>query len=1635
MAGLPIVGVVAAVQGMASFTANANTFNQAINNMVRTANLLTKAFSSTKGSDAAVKNAARVQLANDKLAKVQAQVAADVTKAQNNITKVTTAATQANVRAAQLTTNAQTRAAQATAKVAQVQQSSALTISRAQQQQAASAQRLSIAQNLAANAYTPARAAAAQRAAIAATSAQQRLTQVTQRGAANIAAAQASAAAATTRAAAAGSNAAATWSAGLSRVMGSHSAAAGVVANGAARMAAATSTAAASVGTAMTGMGLAAMAAAAVVAVAFVLMAKAAFDFMSQLLQDSAAYQHQMNALGAIAGETGEDVTRLSTAQLNMARTSSLNATQLSVMTTEMTKAGLGIDAVIDKALAVGNAMVVASNGELQAEQAATLLQVAFAGFGAVAVEAGRLTDQMDILPQAADAITAAVQKSTLTFTGFSDAMRQGGGTAARMGYTIQEFTALVGAMGLTIKSGSEIGTGLRMMFQNLQAPSAKALDVMREYNLSMYDSQGAIRPARDLIVDLSAKFDDAAVAAGKLTQLQRDQALATLFGGRAAKSVAALLNAGVEKYDEMYAAVSKTGTAQEAANRVMQSSVSIITKLKNTWDALKLSFGEGMEPFVNSLIQSLDKLAQAFAPTNEQAKALGETIGGILFNALSATGEVIGFVASTIGALFSVFGAFIEMVITVGTAVGTFVQSVRASMQALWNIVVAAFSGILEAGVQLIGGINAITLAILTGISGLAGGFYKAAMGVGEAFGAMVASSGESGEGIGKNLNFLATGFNAFLSGIAGIPTGFGNAFGPLAGIVGRAFSAVMANVNKFLDSLAGVPLVGELVGGARAAVGGFVTGFSTAVGAAGAAVVKFASVAVAAVKSIKLPNFRDYAGEVLASFRAAQAGVKKIASGGIPASDTDAYDYPEGPGKEPKGGGGGGDGAGDKAAKDYANALKKAQELLRDFFDDVNNMWRDHANKIGEAFEKAGLAMAEAVTEAEAEIAEAILDANDEILKLDTDRNIERDVERRKQALDDELDYAQVKREQALEDEELIYDRALEDLELIEQKKREAIERTFDKAQERAAQNREDERADQDRDYDRQAEQRQKSLDKQQQLVEDNLDKQQDAEERSLNARQTLIQDALDREQDARQKALDARLEAEEKAMKASQDARMTALEAELAGEKRARTYQQQLSEIDTKDLAARTKAQQEYAEEIRIGVKRSIADARLKEKIDTTAGETATAKGELSSQQAEDSAELSFEAAQQKRIADLQAQFDAENAAREASADAQKLALKTELEAQLAAMKAVFAAEDLALKTLHETQIDQLHEAHERARDDLSNRIENDRLNRQKDRAREDREFAEKQEAAKQKFIEEQNALQLIATRKLEDEARLRKGVQDAAAILQSKKDEQAKADLTETLDNEDYARNITQINDERDKRVAAAHEALRLQQIAITEQLAREQEDLRKQLEEKITTIKTQYIDKMQELLEEGGENMKPIIDNIGVQMEDAFNGANTQVEELLLTLQDALKKAEDLTKAINNMPKAPTNSGSTGGGTKPAAADPWAEKNYQDNLAKAAAGNKGKQYGGVVQGPYGSSQLVEAHGGEFFAGMGGYGSAVAAVRQAESMAQRGMGGSTTNTNNYSYNVNANYGRTQAEGSVRLDLSALVALTSK
>jgi TP901 family phage tail tape measure protein len=206
----------------------------------------------------------------------------------------------------------------------------------------------------------------------------------------------------------------------------------------------------------------------------------------------AAQYNQQLAAIGAIGEATAVQVEHLGQAQLELSRHSNQAAGQLGLASKELVKAGFDIEKVTGVTLEAVNNLIVASDGELKAADAALTVQVGTAAFG-------------NTVTEVADAATTAVQRSTLTFTGYADALRQAGLVAAKGGLDINEFSAAVAVAGKTISSGTEIGTGLRQMFVRLQDPSAENIALMKEYNISLYNAAGQVRPFRDVLLSLEA--------------------------------------------------------------------------------------------------------------------------------------------------------------------------------------------------------------------------------------------------------------------------------------------------------------------------------------------------------------------------------------------------------------------------------------------------------------------------------------------------------------------------------------------------------------------------------------------------------------------------------------------------------------------------------------------------------------------------------------------------------------------------------------------------------------------------------------------------------------------------------------------------------------------------------------------------------------------------------------------------------------------------------------------------------------------------------------------------------------------------------------------------------------------------
>lgn len=1261
-----------------------------------------------------------------------------------------------------------------------------------------------------------------------------------------------------------------------------------------------------------------AAAAGAVVAAAAVATAVAAAA--AAAAKAAALYNQEVAFIGAVSQASSTDVAVLSDAQLELARRSTTTAVELAKVSQELVKAGVSIKDVTGDALEAVNNLVVASKGELEAARAATLVQVSMKGFG---VSAAR----------AADIATGAVQTSTITFNEYSDAIRQGGGVLSGAGVQLEEFGALVSVVGQQIKSGTEIGTGLRVMWQRLAAPQGEAIKQMKEHKISLYDVNGAARPVVDVIGDLTDRFSAGAVASGKITQQQRDYAVAQIFGTRSSKILNALTDEGTEGYLRQLEAVQNLKAA-DLAGEVLIPSAAQAKILRQQIEILGIAFGQGLDPLVQDATTSLNNFLRQTQRTDD-VRNFSTALSDTMFNAF-------GDVSVAVGGSIDYFSKFFK------------------SLGALERAVVYFFQAVYDAAVQFSYNLGKVVGGVINHLVDMDSAARKGIFGI-------------------RDLHREAS---EFLSDIPNLAAEAGGAVSQL----GRDLDVVDFNLGEDLRK------------------------------------VDFA------IPDKPLP--RDYAGDarrrvaaVAAEIDAAHAlTAARKGSSERPDSDTEPGFLPD-------------DDELKKAADKIADILKRLLEIEKDFNDDLREESKRTAKALEEAYTDAFESINEASLKKEQDVTKAMQDAGDRERELFDERALDEATEARREALDTQLDDAARTRTLLLEDAGVTHQRSLEDEDLFQRSMRKIRQDAFDRGQQDAARQRAEKREDEDRVYQDTARDEEANLDRQQKLDENSLKQEQERRERALNTELDAEERALKQQQDLRERALAARIADEEAALEASQRLRERELEAVFDQEKLAHEAAQARAGIAAEQAADIAEAQAEYNKQLSIGVKASIAQGRLRDALAKIDKKTAEDTAKLTGRETLAGEDRTLAQSQAARKAALDATFAAEELTLEQSAQQRKDTLAAEFYAEDLRLQLAHNDKKLALDATHEQAVSDLHTEQERTRDALSDRLDREARERSHAREREDREFAEEQERYKNINNAKEDARALSEGRKRDDDERTLKRAADVKDREFQELQRKTRQTLDKQLDQEDFNRTIENLHKERDERIGAAETALAEEQKKTRRKLAEDLADLRGNLDDKIDSIRTRYIDRLDDVMTDAEGKLVPVFDRITSHIAEQLENLRDTARETASALSDAL--------------------GVKGGTVAPAAngeSDQHAERNayfnnayshyknqgFTDDEASTLAHNEsvdryGYQYGGTVPGRFGAKVPIMAHGGERFEGIGAYNTALTAVRTAEAMLGRQAQSGSTTTNNYSYNVDAQYGRVQPEGSVARDMSALVTLT--
>ncbi len=115
---------------------------------------------------------------------------------------------------------------------------------------------------------------------------------------------------------------------------------------------------------------------------------------------------------------------------------------------------------------------------------------------------------------------------------------------AGALGYSVEDTAVAIGLMANSGIKASQAGTALRSIFTNLADPTNEVKQAMEQYNISLTDAEGNMKPLSTLMVELRDRF------AG-LSEAQKTQLASTLAGKYGMSGLLAVVNASQTDFDE----------------------------------------------------------------------------------------------------------------------------------------------------------------------------------------------------------------------------------------------------------------------------------------------------------------------------------------------------------------------------------------------------------------------------------------------------------------------------------------------------------------------------------------------------------------------------------------------------------------------------------------------------------------------------------------------------------------------------------------------------------------------------------------------------------------------------------------------------------------------------------------------------------------------------------------------------------------------------------------------------------------------------------------------------------------------------------------------------------------------------
>ena len=402
-------------------------------------------------------------------------------------------------------------------------------------------------------------------------------------------------------------------------------------------------------------------------------------DFTTDVVKTGMTFESSMSSVKAISGATASEIEQIESKAKEMGATTRYTAAESADAFGYMALAGWKVE---DMLSGIDGVLSLAAASNMDLAQASDIVTDYLTAFGLTAQDSSHFVDMM----------TYAMANSNTTTVLLGEAYKNCAATAASMGYSAEETTAVLMTMANAGVKGGEAGTALNAIMTRLATDTKDCATELAKYGVNVYNAEGEMQSLSSILEGVSDHWEtltdqEQANLAKMLAGTNQYSALQTIMNGLSDSAEEAGMSFG-----DYAAALEKCdGAATDMSTTMIDNLQGDMTIFESAVDGMKLSLSEELNPALRDItqyvIKQMPNIEKALKPVFKTA------VGGLEFiiknipKAIDTAKKIIP-VVTAIGAAF----ATIKIVDSIKKTTGA-VQALFAAVAA--NPFLAAAAGV----------------------------------------------------------------------------------------------------------------------------------------------------------------------------------------------------------------------------------------------------------------------------------------------------------------------------------------------------------------------------------------------------------------------------------------------------------------------------------------------------------------------------------------------------------------------------------------------------------------------------------------------------------------------------------------------------------------------------------------------------------------------------------------------------------------------------------------------------------------------------------------------------------------------------------------------------------------------------